>query len=185
MKRSIAAILGTALATVLLGAAPATAEQVTVSDPQGNSSSTALDLLGVTARNLDRAVVVTMTFVHTTERSDIIVSVDPRRGTGVRMVSKFRPAGLGRTRNFVLRKAFTDRGISNKKIACRGLELSEGMADAGPTITLRMPSKCLNDANFGAVRFAVLIEGESSGNADSAPQEANGNSTSTRWVSRG
>ncbi|MFC5492683.1 hypothetical protein [Nocardioides caricicola] len=169
-----------AAAALLLVAAPAQAQEVTIADPQGDSRPAALDIISVTARNLDKSVVATMTFPSTTDSSDIIVSVDPRGGTGVRMVSRFQPAGLGTTKNYVLRKAFPDRGHSNKRVACRGLKFREGMSDAGPTITLRMPSTCLNDGNYGALRFAVLIE-RGPGDADWAP----GTGGSTAWVPRG
>lgn len=179
MKRLGPVVLATT-AALFLGAAPATAQEVTIPDEQGDSSGRALDILSVTARNLDRSIAVEMTFEATTEPSHIIVSVDPRGGTGVRMVSEFRPAGLGRTKNYVLRKAFSDSGEGRKRIACRGLKLREGMAAAGPTITLRMPSKCLNGGNYGALRFAVLIE-RGGGDRDWAP-DAGG---TTGWVAQG
>jgi len=179
MKR-LGLVVPAVVTAMLLGAAPATAQEVTIPDAQGDSSGRALDVLSVTARNLDRTVAVEMTFAMTTEASHIIVSVDPRGGTGVRMVSEFRPAGLGRTKNYVLRKALTDSGEGQKRVACRGLTLREGMADAGPTITLRMPSKCLNGGNYGALRFAVLIE-RGREDRDWAPDAGR----STDWVARG
>ncbi len=182
MKRPLTVVLGTALATAFLGAAPASAQQLTVSDPQGDSSARTLDILSVTFRNRDAVVVADMTFADTTRDGDIIVSVDPRGGTGVRMVSTFRAAGG--TKNFVLHKAFTDRGSSTKRVRCPGFSMRQGTGDGGsPSITLRMPSRCLAGGNFGALRFAVLIEHH--GDRDWAPAARNGGVGSTDWVARG
>ena len=166
MKRSLAVVLGSSLVAVVLGAAPASAQQLTVADPPGDSSS-GLDILGVTVRNADQAIVAELTVDDATRRGDIVVSVDPRSAGGVRLVTEFRPTRHSDV--YLVRKAFTDHAQGHKQIPCAGLQLNQGTSSAGATITLRMPSTCLHDGNYGALRFGVLIEDPSGGDRDWAP----------------
>lgn len=183
MKRTLAALLG---ASLLLVAPPlsgsASAQQVTVGDEEGDASGQALDLIGVTLSNDDRAVVATMSFPVTTNESTLVVSVDPRGGTGVRIVSRFKPGGTGRTENHVLARALTDRKPRAKRVPCRGVRHSEGWdASGNPTITLRMPSRCLAGGNYGALQF--VVQTKAGRGRDWAPQQ--GTAAPIGWVPRG
>lgn len=179
MKRTLAAALG---ASLLFIAPPASAQQVSVGDEAGDATGQALDLVGVTLRNDDRAVVATMSFSFTTGDSTIVVSADPRGGKGVRIVSDFKPRGTGRTKNYVLAKALTDAKPGTKRVKCKGVTLREGWDSADyPTITLRMPSRCLNGGDYGALQFVVQVK-QGSGR-DWAQQQGTG--VPIGWVPRG
>jgi hypothetical protein len=181
MKR-VLGVVASALTVLCLATGPALAQEVTVPDQQGDTESGALDLLAFTARNLDHRVAVEMTFEDTTLNSDIVVSVDPRGGTGVRMVSRFRPAG--HSKSYLLDRSFRDKGAAkNTRLRCRGLQLRQGTSDAGPTVTLSIPSRCLAGGDYGALRFAVLIE--KTHDADWAPTARDGDIGQTDWVARG
>ena len=183
MKRSFAVVLGTSLAAAVLGAAPANAQQLTVSDPQGDSSS-GLDILGLTVRNADHAVVATLTVEDATRRGDVIISADPRSAGGVRMVAEFRPTA--HTDAYLVRKAFTDHHLGHQKLPCPGLKFSQGTSPAGPTLVLRMPSTCLHDGDYGALRFGALVESPNGGgDGDWAPETRRGELGSSDWVARG
>jgi hypothetical protein len=178
MKRSLGLVLGTTLATVLLTTSPALAEQASIDDDAGDAANGGLDITSVTVRNLDHAVVAKVRFVASV-RGDLIVSIDPRGDQGVRMVSEYRP--VGHTNNLVIPGAFTDRGPGDGVAGeCRGLRVRWSAEE--PTATLRMPSRCLADGNYGAIRFAVLTE--RGADTDFAPETPRGDGSSA-WISRG
>ena len=133
------------------------------------------------AQNNDRAVDVTVTFSRVL-RGDVIVSVQARgtdRRDGVRIVSERRPQ-LGDD-TYLLPIAFGRGGT----LRCRGLT---GTWDPdAETVALRMPSRCLERGNYGAVRFAVLTEQAGPGGADVdwAPEDATGEIDSTAYIPRG
>jgi hypothetical protein len=129
--------------------------------------------------NHDYALTVRVRFSEAV-RGSLVVSVDRRHGSGLRLVSRYRPQG--ETRSFVLRHAFTDRGAGNQRIACHGLRVSWDAEAA--TATLRLPSRCFNDGDYGAVRFAVLTE-RGSGDSDVAPETASGDIAESAWIPRG
>src|SRR6478609_4970103 len=104
MKRSLAATVALSVAGVLLGAAPASAQDLTVTDPLGDVGINTLDILSVTLKSGDRSIVAAIEVEDATRDGNLTVSVDPRGGTGVRIVSKFR--ATGGTKSYVLRKAF-------------------------------------------------------------------------------
>lgn len=166
-----------AAAAASLFASPAFAAQVTVQDPDGDAANRGLDITRVTVRNLDHSVVVKVRFVESV-RGDLIVSIDPRRARGLRLVSEYRPGG--QTNNAVIAGAFTDKGGSEepKTLACRGFRVN-WRSDA-PVATVRMPSRCLHGGDYGAIRFAVLTE--RGGDSDYTPET---NSGASRWIPRG
>jgi hypothetical protein len=174
MKRSLGLAVATSLTALVVGASPASAQQLTIADPAGDAANGGPDITDVTFRNLDNAVRVTVTFVRTM-RGNMIVSVDPRHATGVRMVSEYRPAG--HTTNVVLPHAFTDRQPGRGAEPCRGFRVR--WSPDAPTATFRMPSRCLHDGDYGALRFVVLTEHGS--DSDFAPSTPRG----TDWVPRG
>lgn len=178
MKRTLAAALG---ASLLLVAPPAAAQDLAVGDAMGDTGITTLDIISVTVHNQDRAVVVDVEVEDATRDGNLVVSLDPRGGTGVRVVSKFR--ATGGTKNFVLRKAFTDKGSSTKRVRCK-VRLGDATSPAlNPVIILRMPSRCLAGGNFGALRFAATSQ--LGGDRDVAPQKASGKVGVSDWVARG
>ncbi|KQW52966.1 hypothetical protein ASC77_01275 [Nocardioides sp. Root1257] len=185
MKRSLAAALATVLVAplgvVLLGAEPASAQTLSVSDPQGDVGIKTLDILSVSVQNLDRQVVAAIEVEDATRDGNLTVSIDPRGGTGVRVISKFR--ATGGTKNYLLRKAFTDPGSSKQKIRCR-VRLGDAWSAAGhPVITLRFPSRCLAGGNYGALRFAAISS--LAHERDVAPVDKRGQLSVSDWVARG
>ncbi len=179
MKRSLGLALAT-IVSVVLGAAPAVAQQTSVDDAPGDASNHDLDITRVTVQNLDHSVVVKVRFVASV-RGDLIVSLDPRQDRGLRMISEYDP--VGHTDNFLLGRAFTDHRGGQDAVPCKGFRV-RWSADE-PTVTMRMPSHCLAGGDYGAVRFAALTEGASGGDADGAPQRPNGDVGSSAWVPRG
>jgi hypothetical protein len=114
-------------------------------------------------------------------RGDLIISIDPRGGRGLRLVSEYRPTA--HTRNVVVAGAFTDRHLADQPrfLACKGFRV-RWSADV-PVATLRMPSRCLDGADYGAIRFAALTE--RGADSDYAPDDSTGEIGSSRLVPRG
>ena len=177
MKRSVSLVIGSAVTGVvaLLGAAPAHAQSVDIHDPAGDASGQVLDITRVHIDNGDHAIVTKVRMVATV-RGHLIVSMDPRGGHGVRVLSKHGPAG--QTHSRVVSGAFTDRGGSSGPVACPGLRVRWNAER--PVVRLRLPSTCLAGGDYGAVRFAVLTEVPRGGDGDWAPGY-----TSTAWIPRG
>ena len=176
MKRSISGGLALAVAAVMAVAAPAAAQQRSITDPAGDADNPGLDITGATVHNRDHAVVATVRFTELV-RGDLIVSVDPRGARGVRLVSRYTGDGPGRT--ILVAGAFTDRGdFSERPVRCRGLEADWSVEKS--TATLRMPARCLHHGRYGAVRFAVLTE--RGADTDFAPDRRSGVSG---WIARG
>jgi hypothetical protein len=137
-----------------------------------------LDITRVTVRNLDRTVVAKVWFGDAV-RGDVIVSIAPRGATGLRMVSEYR--SVGHVQNAVLSGAFTDRDAPADTPKCRALRVSWSADE--PRVTMRMPSRCLNGGDYGAIRFAVLTE--RGPDTDWAPERPDGEVGPSPWVPRG
>jgi hypothetical protein len=168
--------LATAAATsvLLLTAVPSYAAESRVTDPRGDAEGPGLDIVAARVENRDYRIVAVVRFVRAV-RGDVIVSVDRRRGPGLRMVSEHRPAG--ETRSFVVPGAFTDRRAA-AGAECPGFRV-RWLADR-PVVRMSLPARCLNSGSYGAVRFAVLTERQS--DTDYAP----GNPAApSRWIPRG
>lgn len=175
MKRTFPLAIAAASAALLLLAAPASAQQLTYDDPAGDASGPGLDITRSTVQNRDHAVVTTVHFVRSV-RGDLIVSIDPRHGRGVRVVSEYDP--VGHTKNFVLPVAFTDRSTGGgHRVRCPGLRVHWSVER--PLARLRLPSSCLAGGDYGAVRQAVLTERGS--DTDYAPE----GDDASAWVPRG
>lgn len=153
---------------------PAQAQRLAVSDPRGDRDGRGLDIVGISVDNRDFAVVVRVRFTRSV-RGDVIVSVDPRRETGVRLISEYRPSG--ETLNYVEPFAFSD--VPARGIECSGFRV-RWLQDR-PVVRMRMPARCLHGGNYGAIRFAVLTERGAS-DSDYAPGVP---PRTSRWISRG
>ncbi len=176
MKRSPSAVLGLlAAALVLIGAGPASAQQASIHDEAGDASGPGLDVTRVSVDNQDSAVVVTVRFVRSV-RGDLVVSVDPRGGHGVRMISEYRP--VGHTVDLVLGRAFRDHGGSSGEVRCPGLRVH--WSAERPTVRLRLPSTCLAGGDYGAIKVDVLTERAGGADTDAAPE-----GSGLEWVARG
>src|SRR4051794_36622465 len=87
---SVRPALVLASSAFLLSTAPASAQDLTGHDPAGDAAGPGLDITKVVYRNLDHRVVARVRFAEAVP-GDLIVSVDPRGGTGLRLVSEYRP----------------------------------------------------------------------------------------------
>lgn len=166
-----------ALVTSMALAAPAVAATGTLDDDTGDATQKGLDITRAVLDNRDHAIVVRVRF-DDVRRGDLIVSVDPRKARGVRLVSEHRPHG--ETTNQVLGSAFSDGpGGDSSQVDCPGFRVRWN--DDTDTARLRLPSTCLQDGDYGAVRFAVLTE-NGSGDADFAPD---GKKNDAGFIARG
>jgi len=172
------AVLPSALSLLVLTHPTAQAQSLTLDDPVGDAYNGQLDITGVTVANKDRRVVARVTLAEM-DRGYVIVSVDRRRGQGVRLVA--HRAGDGDVRGSLYAGAFTDRGAGLDTVRCDGLDVT--WDDDASRVTLRMPSRCWNGGNYGAVRYAVLTE--RGPDSDWAPADEEGEIGSSAWVPRG
>jgi len=169
MSRALA-VVPAALALVAALTAPAQAANGIVEDPVGDAADTGLDIRRATLDNRDDQIVARVRF-DALRRGDLIVSVDPRGDQGLRMVSQYRPQG--ETKNFLLPFAFSNPGGGGApEVDCPGFRVR--WSTAAERATLRLPSSCLQDGDYGAVRFAVLTERPRGGDVDSAPENGQG-----------
>lgn len=162
------------VSALLLTAAPSYAQELSVTDPSGDADGPGLDIVAAKIDNRDHRIVARVRFTDAV-RGDVIVSVDRRHGTGLRLVSEHRPAG--ETTNFVVPGAFTDQRAA-EKVKCPGFRV-RWLTDR-PVVRMSLPARCLNSGNYGAVRFAILTERR--GDTDYAPGDP---VRSSDWIPRG
>ena len=168
--RSAAAALlagGTLAAT----AAPATAERLRLNDEAGDTMANGLDITRAAFANRDRAVVVDLKFVSD-KPSLVAVLIRARDGSRVWIVSRHARRGPDDTL-----LAQPRRG----EVPCAGLTSDWDRRAA--EVRLRMPSRCLDDGNYGATRHWAFIE--RGDDVDYAPDTPSGNIGVTDWISRG
>jgi hypothetical protein len=175
MRPWLAAGIAT-IGAVVFAAAPAHAAELTVTDDTGDAVGRGLDITSAQVRNRDSAVVATVTFDRNV-RGDVIVSLDARNGSGLRIVHQHRLNSRDRT--FVLPGSFTQEGVDRR---CRAV--SGDWRPKAASVTLRLPARCLDEGNYGAVRFAVLTEG-GSGDTDFAPDASPQGPDVSGWIPRG
>lgn len=162
-----------AVGVLVIGATPAHAQRLAVDDAAGDTMGPGLDIRKVTFSNRDRAVVVNMEFASD-RRGEVIIFVRARRGSHVRMVSQHPAQGPDKT-------IF----LSGHQVGhCGGLSTDWIRRQA--TLELRMPSRCLDGGEYGAIRDWALIEGYRGGSdVDYAPEDRHGDSRVTDWIPRG
>ncbi|QIK66367.1 hypothetical protein G7072_08350 [Nocardioides sp. HDW12B] len=163
-----------AVGTVAVSVAPVAAQEGRVTDRRGDAHGRGLDIVAASVDNGRDRLVARVSVVDAV-RGDLIVSVEPRRGRGVRLVSEHRPDG--ETRSYVVPGAFTGRQVASAP-RCDGLRV-RWFADRGMA-RMTMPSSCLAGGDYGAVRFAVLTERRR--DTDYAPGAA---VRASDWIPRG
>jgi hypothetical protein len=168
------------LASIALLAAPAAADTGTVKDRVGDAvtgpEGPGLDITGARFDNGTERVVATVSF-DSLQRGDLVVSVAPRGGGGLRLVSYYRPGKPARS--FVVSGSFDD--VGRGRVDCKGFRVTWNHRAA--TARLTMPSGCLAHAEYGELRFAVLTE-TSGGDTDAAPGHGD-HVGRTPWIARG
>lgn len=175
MRRAII-LLAVWIAFAFASLAPAQAGRLEVVDPSGDtySGSNLLDITTVVVRNLDRAL-VTKVFFERAGKGDLIVHFqtdgEPNRVLAA-VVSHHRPK-RGDTNSF----AATD-GTEN----CDGLRVS--WSHERDLATIRLPSTCLAQGDYGDVRARILTEIVFDQDVY-APNPGARGWPWTRWVARG
>jgi hypothetical protein len=163
-----------AVGALLTATSPAHAQQLAVDDAAGDILDPGLDITKVTFHNRDRAVVANFEFVSD-RRGTVIVFVKARHGSNVRMVSQHPAEGPDKT-----------LFLAGRKVGhCEGLSTDWDRRAA--TLKMRMPSRCLDEGNYGAIRNWALIEGyrSQSSDVDYAPEGPRGSLRVTDWIARG
>ena len=172
------AVLPSVLSLLVLAAPAANAERLALDDPVGDAANDKLDITRASLDNRDYRLVARVTLAEM-ERGDVIVSVDRRKGNGLRLVAS--RAADGSVRGRVLPGAFTDGRAGDDRTCDR---VAVAWDDDASKVTLRLPSRCWNAGDYGAVRFAVLTE-RGAGDRDWAPENADGEIGASAWVARG
>lgn len=176
-KLAASALLG---ASLIATGPSASAAEYTVVDSAGDAANPGLDFTEVTLNNLDDKIVVTAKFVRD-RRGKLVVSVEPRGGSGIRLVSVYRPGGTSKSK--VLPGSFSDPGSEQggDPIDCPRFKVTwKPKADLA---RLQLPSSCLEGGDYGAVRFGYLSE--KGADTDFGPQSEKGFLTATDWIPRG
>jgi hypothetical protein len=151
--------------SVLIGVPSAQAAELTVTDPSGDNSRPGLDILSATVDNADYSVTIDINFKA--HKSGTTVVGLRSRDHGTLRVANLHDVD-GRDRTLLLN--------STGRIACDGLIAKWHEKVAG--LTLQVPSTCLWQGNYGAIRPWLLTEGLTSGSdVDYAATD--------RWTPRG
>lgn len=147
--RRLAAVLAAAAGVALL-IPPAAAERIVAVDPTGDGEKgSTLDIGEIVVRNRDRALVTTVHFGRAA-LGDLIFLVQARGkapGEWAHIVNHHRRPEKGDT---------TWLATIDGKQPCAGLRVTwDHPAD---TATLRLPSRCFEDGDYGDVHLRVLTE---------------------------
>ncbi|MFL6182586.1 MAG: hypothetical protein ACJ73J_09775 [Actinomycetes bacterium] len=136
--------------SVAFGVQTAHAAALTFTDPSGDTSRPGLDLINATLDNGDYTVTIDINFKAHKSGTTVVGLRARERGT-------LRIANLhdadGRDRTLLLN--------SSGRIACDGL--SAQWRDKRAALRLEVPSGCLWQGNYGAIRPWLLTEGLKSG----------------------
>lgn len=161
-----------AMSLVLATAGGAMAAQLNVNDAANDNARKGLDIVEASIGNRDRAVVATVSF-RKERLGSVIVAVKSRNHGAVVLVVKHQ---ANQDRVF-----FFTRNDEGK---CPRLRVDWMAKQAA--VQFRMPARCLNGGNYGAIKTWVLTEGAGGGSdVDYAPVNGKGRLTYTPWISRG
>ena len=160
-------------ASLLVVASGAEAATGRFPDPAGDGlKGRALDITSLRLANRDHAIVATVSFVRAT-RGDLYVRLlargeSRRTMTGVSTIHRAR-------------------GDTNRVVTIDGVQECPGLGVAwdhdSDRVRVRLPSRCLVDGDYGAVKAKVITEIGS--DADLAPKDDAGRWRWTDWVARG
>jgi hypothetical protein len=178
--RSLPLLVAGVVATTVLVAPPASAATEIITDPAGDGfKGPRLDITLGSLANKDHALRVGVEFVKVAS-GDLIIFLQARGGGGVyRVVSELDQSGEDSAQSDYLLVPG-----SQSPVACPGLKVR--WDDAKDVAVVRLPSRCLDDGDYGAVRFKVLTEIGS--DADLMPDQTgpDGNVFPwSDWVARG
>lgn len=152
-------------------AAPAQAQSLRFTDRAGDTPGHGMDIVASTIRNGDRGLSTTVWFEEAM-RGELILGLR-WRGGGTTVVSRHRP-----------RRGDSNFLFTGEKQVCKRLRVS--WDHAADKATVRVPSRCLDGGNYGAVRAFLLTEDvRRGGDVDLAPESADREWHWTRRVPRG
>jgi hypothetical protein len=162
-------------ATLVLIPAVADAQHVTVVDAPGDTGAPGLDITSVRFGNRDHAIFTTMTFTRD-RPGKVIVAIGTKDQKFAAIIgSRHRQQGPDQT--FLSSRRGAHR-------SCPGLA-SEWKRQSA-TLQLRLPARCVQRGNYGAIRAWLLTEPlHSGGDTDYAPETRRGSITFTNWIPRG
>jgi len=150
--RMTSIVLSTCLMTALaIGLAPAaSAAELTVTDPARDNAGRGLDIVSAVVDNDDYVLTGTVS-VSADRDGTLIVGLKAHDRGLVRVVSKHHEAG--RSRSLLI--------DNDGRVTCDGLTVRWNAKARSATFSV--PSTCLWDGNYGAVRPWFLTEGLDSG----------------------
>ena len=170
MRRTLSALVTAALLTIGL-AAPGHAARLDVNDPAGDAEVARLDFTDITVRNKDHALAVDVSFVRAAKGFLLIEFKD-----------------RDRNRAFISSHHRPQRGDVNRFGTVGGLQDCAGLRvtwdHEQDTAQVRLPSRCYQDGDFGALatRFFTEVEQDN----DFAPNGRNGARWRwSEWIARG
>ena len=169
--------LASLAASVVLGQAPASADGLGFTDPAGDDAG-GLDITSTSLDNRAKAIGSEVQ-VARTRAGHVLVSIDRRHGAG-RVIAVQRDRD-GDVRASLLRGSFLDE-VAHTKVRCGGLDVA-WEEDSG-TVTTRMPARCMNDGDYGRVRFSVLTERPGGEDSDFAPDDDGNALAVSDWIAR-
>jgi hypothetical protein len=176
-RPSTIAAVGLALAVLtaplVLVTGPASAAQLTVTDPAGDTLSLGLDLTGATLNNADYRLATTVN-VTSVRAGVVVVGLKARDQSLVRLVS--RRWADGSSRSFAI-------DAHGSRIHCRGL--SVGWRDEAASVTFDVPSRCLWGGSYGEVKAWYLTESARDGEDSDYLPAKRGSIVFSDWVARG
>jgi hypothetical protein len=174
MWRKAVAVVGLS-ATLVAIPTVAEAQHVTVADAPGDTGGPGLDITSVRFGNRDHAVFTTTTFVKD-RPGKVIVAIGTKDNRYAAIIgSRHRQQGPDQT--FLLSRRGQHR-------PCPGLA-SEWKRQSA-VLQLRLPARCVQRGNYGAIRAWLLTEPlHSGGDVDYAPETPGGSVTFTNWIPRG
>jgi hypothetical protein len=159
----------------MLAPGPASARTATVSDPAGDGlKGDRLDITAVRVANRDHAIVTTVDVVRV-GHGDLGVWIQARgdRRSDAIAVAAFHRIG-----------GDTSRLISfHGPVRCDGLRVT--WDESTDRIRARVPSRCLDHGDYGALRVRTITEIHGGEDVDLAPNSAQGDWRWTDWVGRG
>src|SRR5436853_5407433 len=166
------AICVVALGMVVMTASGAFGAQLVVNDDAKDNMGRGLDIIEASISNRDRAVVATV-FFRKERHGDVVVALRTRHHGTVGLALVHR-SGADRL-------LFLSR---HDKAKCSHLRYD--WMPKQVAVQFRMPARCLNGGNYGAVKTWVLTEGAHGGSdTDYAPVTNGGNIKFSGWISRG
>jgi len=159
----------------VLWSAPAFAQSLKVSDPSGDGlHGSRLDITAVKVANRDHAIVTTIS-LERVGHGHVAVWIQAR---GDSPHSAVAVVGYHRA-----------RGDKSQLLTAAGIQECDGLRvrweEATDRVRARMPSRCLADGDYGAVRVRTITEINGGDDADLAPNGPAGRWFWTEWISRG